>query len=545
MNLNTYKYTTALLFVGLLSFSSCKKDFLDRKPLNLLSEATVWNDPELIKFSLTEFYTFLNTGFTNTYLPAAITDDIQVIGAEESKIAGYATGDFFNTVFPQRNLWKDSYAQIRKINYFIGRAEVAPVLNDAQRKEFIGQARFFRAYLYFQLMSNFNEVPIILKAQPIEEAQDKPAKVTQKAGIAFLNAELEKAILELPASYPSTELGRITSSTAQAFLSRVLLWKASPLNNEGNDLSEWQAAAVAAKKVMSSGLYALQADYSDPFLKKNVLVKPEVILEVRYNGLKGEKQHTFDKTNSPFGYSGRGVNCPTLEIVNEYEMKNGKMIGEDQSGYVATDPYAGRDPRFEKSVLFNNAPFKGRPVETFAKGKDMPTTNATPTGFYIRKFIAEDFDYNKDPSITSSTNWIIIRYAEVLLNYAEAQNEAVGADESVYAAVNEIRRRVKMPELPANLTQDQMRLKIRHERRIELAFEDQHRYNDLRRWKQATTVLNRSVNGVVITKATNGTLTYAPRVSGSRVFTDKNYWLPIPLTELGVNENLKPQNPGW
>lgn len=539
------KYTSAILMAGLLSFSSCKKDFLDRKPLNLVSEASLWADPELIKLSVNEFYNFLNSGFTTTYLPAAITDDIQVIGSEESKISGYLTGDFNVTTFPQKNLWKDSYAQIRKINYFLERAETAAVLSVAQRKEMLGQAHFFRAFVYFQLFSSFKEVPLLLKAQPVEEAQDKPTKTTHQEGIAFIVKELEQAASELPASWPNTEYGRITSTAAQAFQSRVLLWAASALNNPTNSLEKWQAAAESAKKVMNTAYYSLQADYNDPFLKKNVLVKPEVILEYRYNGLKGEKQQSFDKNNSPAGYGGKGTNAPTQEIVDEYEMKNGKMIGESGSGYLASDPYAGRDPRFEKSILYNNTNFKGRAVETFTKGKDMPTANPTPTGFYIRKFIAEDFDYNKDPNVTSSTNWVIMRYAEVLLNYAEAQNEAIGPDATVYQAINDIRKRSKMPELPVGLTQLEMRAKIRHERRIELAFEDQTRYNDLRRWKEADNTLNKSVNGVTITKASDGTLTYKPKKSGSRVFTAKNYWQPIPLTEIATNPNLKPQNEGW
>lgn len=545
MNLHISKYTLAILFTGLLGLSSCQKDFLDRKPMNLISEADLWNDPDLIKMSLNEFYTFMNSGFTTTYIPASYSDDLQVIGVEEGKISTFLTGDFTSTNFPLKNLWKDSYTQIRKINYFMERASSAPVLSEQQRKELVAQARFFRAYVYYQVFNNFKDAPILLHAQPVEEAQDKPLKVSHKEGITFIIEELDKAAADLPATYPNDELGHITSPAAEAFKSRILLWAASPLNNTSNDLSAWQKAAAAAKKVMDGGAFSLQPDYNDPFLKKNVLVKPEVILEFRYNGLKGERQHGFDKNNSPAGYGGRGVNGPTQELVNEYEMKNGKMTTEAGSGYDPANPYANRDLRFEKSILFNTAPFKGRPVETFTKGKDMPTTNASPTGYYTRKFIAEDFDYNKDPNTTSSTNWIILRYAEILLNYAEAQNEAVGPDATVYQAMNDIRKRVKMPELAADLTQEQMRAKIRHERRIELAFEDQNRYNDLRRWKEAATVLNRQVNGVTITKATNGSFTYAPKVAGSRVFTEKNYWMPIPLVELGVNPNLNPQNPGW
>lgn len=545
MNRHTTKYTIAILFAGLISFSSCQKDFLDRKPLNLISEESLWQDPKLIELSLNEFYNFQNTGFATAYLPAGNTDDLQVIGAEESKISGYLTGNFFMDTFPQRNLWKDSYAQIRKINYYMERAATAPVLSEQQRKEFVAQARFCRAFVYFQLFSNFKDAPILLKAQTIDEAQDKPVKVSQNEGISFISAELDLAAESLPVSYPNAETGRITSAAAQAFKSRVLLWVASPLTNTANDLSAWQKAAESAKKVMDGNAFSLQADYNDPFLKKNVLIKPEVILEYRYNGQKSEKQHGYDKNNSPAGYGGRGVNGPTQELVNEYEMKNGKLYNEAGSGYDPANPYAGRDPRFEKSILFNTAPFKGRPVETFTKGKDMPTTNASPTGFYTRKFIAEDFDYNKDPNTTSSSNWVILRYAEILLNYAEAQNEYSGPDATVYQAINDIRKRAKMPELPTGLTQEEMRVKIRHERRIELAFEDQNRYNDLRRWKLATTLLNKSVNGVTITKAANGTFTYTSKIAGSRVFTEKNYWLPIPLVEIGVNPNLKPQNPGW
>lgn len=546
MKFNIKKYTTTVcLASALFCVSACKKDFLDKKPLNLVSEETVWRDPELIKLSVNEFYSFMNTGFTTTYLPAAITDDLQLIGNEQSRVLGYLNGDFINSTFPKSTFWKDTYTQIRKVNYFMGKAEKSDVLTETQRNELMGQARFFRAYLYFQIFSNFMDAPLILKAQPVEEAQDKPLKTTHKDGIAFIKAELEKAAMELPSTYSNADWGRITNSAAQAFLSRVLLWQASALTNPSNDLNEWKLAAEVAKKVIDSKVYDLQNDYNSPFLVKNVLVKPEVILEFRYNGLKGERQHAFDKNNSPTGYGGRGVNAPTQDLVNEYEMKNGKMIGETGSGYVASNPYADRDPRFDKSILYNGTPFKGRPVENFTGGKDMPTSNPSPTGFYIRKFIAEDFDYNKDPNTTSSTNWIVMRYAEVLLNYAEAQNEAIGPDDSVYEMMNKIRKRVNMPELPEGLDQVQMREKIRHERRIELAFEDQNRYNDLRRWKTAATILNRSVNGVTIKKETNGTFTYTAKLAGSRVFTDKNYWLPIPLTEITTNENLKPQNPGW
>gem|GEM_PF-6012976 len=193
---------------------SCQKDFLDRKPLNLVSEETVWNDPALIKLSVNEFYTFMPTGFTNTYLPAAVTDELQLIGTEERKISTYLTGDFLSTSFPDRNLWRDYYAQIRKINYFLERAEKNHVLNAQDKNLVMGQARFFRAYLYFQLFSNFQEVPLITKVQTSAEADEKVEKATLGTGITFIANELALAATELPDTYSKEEWGRISKQAA-------------------------------------------------------------------------------------------------------------------------------------------------------------------------------------------------------------------------------------------------------------------------------------------------------------------------------------------
>lgn len=527
-----------------LTLSACQKDFLDRKPLNLVSEEVVWQDPALIKLSVNEFYTFWKTGF-DTYLPAAITDDLQLVGSEERKVISYLTGDFLSTSFPERNLWKDSYAQIRKMNVFINRAAVAPVLTEADRKLLLGQARFMRAYVYFNLFSAFKDAPLLLKHQSIEEAEDKPTKISQEEGMNFVASELLLAASELPDTYSKDEWGRITKQAALAFRSRVMLWAASPLSNSDNNLDKWKLAAEAAEAVMKTNAFELKKDYADVFLTKNIMDRPEVILEVRYNGIKGEKMHGNDQNNTPAGYGGKGINCPTQDLVDAYEMANGLAIDAAGSGYDAANPYKNRDPRFAKSILFNGADFKGRPVETFTGGKDLPRTNPTPTGYYTRKFIDEKFDFNKDKNVGSSTNWSIMRYAEVLLNFAEAKNESEGPSQAIYDAVNMIRKRAGMPAIAAGLSQEQLRARIRQERRIELAFEDNIRYQDLKRWKLATAILNKSVKGVTLTKASNGSISYKLKDAGARAFEAKNYWFPIPLVEMTVNANLNPQNPGW
>lgn len=539
------KKISLLITLASLALGACQKDFLDRKPLNLVSEETVWNDPALIKLSVNEFYTFMPTGFTNTYLPSAITDEVQLIGTEERKINTYLTGDFLNSSFPDRNLWRDYYAQIRKINYFLERAEKSQILNTQDKNLVMGQARFFRAYLYFQLFSNFQEVPLITKVQTSDQADQKVEKATLQAGITFIAKELATAATELPDTYSKDEWGRISKQAALAYQSRVLLWWASPLNNSTQESARWEAAAKSANAVISSGVFDLQQDYSQPFLVKNVMTKPEVILEVRYNGLKGQKQHAFDKNNSAVGFGGKGINCPTQEMVDAYEMRNGKMIHEQGSGYDPIDPFKDRDPRLAKSVVYNGSSFKGRIVELYVGGKDMPTASASPTGYYIRKFIDEKFDYNADATVGSSTNWIVMRYAEVLLNYAEAQNELEGPTAEVYSAVNRVRKRAGMPNLPAALSQTQMRTRILHERRVELAFEDNIRYQDLKRNKQAEQVLNGDLHGVSTRRNVDGTFTVTSKVAGKRLFEPRHYWMPIPLTELAINTNLQPQNPGW
>lgn len=541
--MNNFKILIAACL--LFSFASCDK-FLDKKPLNVLSEKIVWSDPVSIKLAANQFYTFLPTGFTSAYLPASYTDDAQLVSSQQNSVSGYTTGDFFSSSFPKRRLWVDSYEKIREVNSYLEKAKKSTVLTEDEKNTVLGQAHFFRAFLYYQLFNAFQTAPLIKVAQPVEEASFKPQKATLAEAIQFIKDELALASDLLPDRYDASEYGKVTKHTAAAFSSRVLLWYASPLTNPGGDKERWQEAADAAKRVIESNQYSLANQYLDVFRVKNVLTRPEVILEYRYNGIKGEKMHSFDLNNVPYGYGGRGYNTPTQDLVDAYEMRNGESILSPTSGYDPSNPYENRDPRFAASILFNGATFKGRQVETFSKGKDMPNTNASPTGYYIRKFIDEDFDFNKDPSKGSSTNWIIMRYAEVLLNYAEAENEANGPTQSAVDALNLVRARAQMPRVGYAINQDELRKRIRNERRVELAFEDEIRYQDLKRWKVAHIVLNNVVSGMRIEKNSDNTFSYVrnPNV-GKRQFEERNYWFPYSIEDLRVNPNLNPQNTGW
>lgn len=222
------------------------------------------------------------------------------------------------------------------------------------------------------------------------------------------------------------------------------------------------------------------------------------------NSLKFRASHGLlgNDRNGPNGYGGWGGNAPTQNLVDTYEMMDGQPITNPGSGYNPQNPYANRDPRLAATVLYNGAPYRGRAVETFRPGgldsPDGPESfNTSPTGYYLRKFINEARDLGASSS--SQAPWIYFRLGEVLLNYAEAQNEAAGPDASVYRAINQVRARVSMPALPTVLTQAQMRERIRRERQVELAYEE-HRYYDVRRWKIANTTENVLFGELVLRK---------------------------------------------
>jgi hypothetical protein len=245
-------------------------------------------------------------------------------------------------------------------------------------------------------------------------------------------------------------------------------------------------------------------------------------------------------------------------LVDDYQMDNGKPITDGTSGYDAQNPYVGRDKRFYATILYNGASYRGSTIETFTPGgKDSKdggdNWNTSKTGYYLKKFMNDTYPLQNPWGNAGFQPWFYIRYAEVLLNFAEAANEAYGADVvpagstlSARTAVNLIRQRpsVNMPALAAGLSQSQMRDAIRNERRVELAFEE-HRFYDVRRWKIADVTENKPAGGINVTK--NGSsFTYTTKVAlDGRKFETKHYWLPIPRAEIQASNNKITQNSGY
>jgi hypothetical protein len=366
-----------------------------------------------------------------------------------------------------------------------------------------------------------------------------------------ITKDCDEAAAALPVVMPAAELGRATKVAALALKARVLLYFASPLNNSTNALPRWQNAANAAKAVMAfgpppgTGEYGLHPDYYRLFLDKPG--NKEIIFARKFQN---PSINPSDGARNKWYMSVPGVNdgawggfSPTQNLVDAYEMKNGKPITDPSSGYNAQSPYTDRDSRLDKSILHQGSVYKGGIIiETFRGGNTNNTNrlDSSKTGYGLLKMV----DTSKYGAAGNADNdWIFMRYAEVLLNYAEAQNEAVGPDATVYDAINQVRTRSGQPAVPAGLTAAAMRSRIQNERRVELAFEE-HRFFDVRRWKLGSVYFKDPIRKVQITKESNGTLTYNYPKWEDRDYKEHQNFLPLPQSEVDKNKKLI-QNQGY
>ncbi len=442
--------------------------------------------------------------------------------------------------------WSRSYRSIREVNYAL--ANITEVeMSQARKNQLIAELKFIRAYRYHDLVRNYGSV--VLMGDAVYNLGDDLTQdgLFQKSSIAeginYILTQLDEAAAGLPAANSNSwQLGRATKGAALALKSRIALYAASPLYSAGT----WQAAADAAKEVMTMG-YTLHPDYQSLFLTSS---SKEIIFERLY--VVGARHVCLEISNGPNGYGGWAGNSPLQNLVDAYEVKEDEdtAVPFDWSNTAhATAPYENRDPRFYASILYNGAEYRGREIETFLPGgqdsKDgKDNWNASKTGYYLRKFLDDNLPINNPWDVAGIQPWIYLRYAEILLNYAEAQNEAVGPDATVYDAINQIRERADMPDLPAGLSQSEMRDAIRRERQVELAFEE-HRFYDVRRWMIAMETENEPAYGINITKSGN-TLTYERKVAlDGRKFEQKHYWLPIPRAEIQSSGNKLEQSPNY
>lgn len=526
---------------------SCEKDFLDQTPKDSLTGETVWTDPQGATQFVNAIYGQIPSGFDRNYqgwakglyLLDGASDDGDV-GMPWTHSNELQSGNFLPSNVPWGETWGDYYGLVRKTNVALENLGKLP--DESLRNRLMGETYFLRGFIYHELLRLYGMpstggeptgVPLLDHSLTLQDDFQIP-RSTYDQVVDFIVSDLEKAAAMLPKK-GQIEAGRATSGAAYALESRVLLYA-----------ERWQDAANAANKVINTD-YTLFSDYRTLFLTKN---NNEIIFAKKFQA--PDKIHLwtnagFDVLNSPPSIrggsdAGWGGNVPTQNFVDSYDMIDGKPQSTSPL-FDANNPYVNLDPRFEATVVHNGSTFRGRVIELFAGGADVTgRAEDTKTGYILRKFHEEQYVlYTK----SSDQDWIFIRYAEVLLNYAEAKNEASGPDQSVYDAINAIRSRasVNMPPLTAGLTKDQMRDKIRNERRIELAFEE-HRFFDIRRWKIAESLLNNvGLIGMKMTKS-GSTITYTRYVFETRGFPSKLYVLPIPQSEIDKNPAAKQIN-GW
>ena len=405
---------------------------------------------------------------------------------------------------------------------------------------YIAEAHVARAYYYAELIKMYGGVPIVEQTQKASGGVKIP-RSTYEQCVEYIVNEIDDWKDKLADSWKENAgyEGRLTRGAAMAIKARVLLYAASPLHNPSHDITKWQRAAQAAAELISDPLlnYGLDPDYESYFRGSNSLNSKESIYIIRR-----ANTNDMEKNNYPIATSGgkSGV-CPTENLVSAYE-------------YIGTanpaDPYANRDPRLQASVVVNGSDWNGRIIaEAPGETDDMSAANASKTGYYLKKFLTDGLNLTQDQK--AQHNWVAYRWGEVLLNYAEAMNEAYGPSAvpsgypmSASAALKQVRDRasVSLPPVSA-ATVDSFRETVKRERRVELAFED-HRYWDLLRWKDAATVLNKPVKGVKIRRS-GSSYTYTTVDVAPRTFSNANYYLPFMRSEIQNSGGTLEQNPGY
>lgn len=534
----------AALLMG--SFSSCS-DFLDRYPLEELSDKGFWKTEKDAEMAVSNLYNVLPTWDTDE----AINSDDAVHGIK------WAAGNQSKGVYDSSDYgWSGEYGYIRQANLVLEKIQKMDLSEDAYKK-LEGQARFFRAYTYFTLIRSFGAVPYIDK--PLELTDVENITRTPKDEVyAKVMEDFDIAIANLPVQWDETNSGRITKGAAMAMKARAALY----YNN-------WETAMTEAKNVMDLGQYELY-DKDNTGRYKELFWEvadgcDEFILSVQFSAPTRTHYLIGWECFPTLGWGGLN---PTQSLVDAFEDINGAPITSEASVYDPTNPFANRDPRLEVNVLHDGETMYGVTIKVAPLSSSGNTGigqhgDATATGYYQQKWL----DPSIDPQSTGwdmGKDWVVIRYAEVLLTYAEAKNELSPLDPSAFDAVNQVRRRVGMPDLqntdPTKPTycgtQDDLRKRIWNEWRVEFALEGGKRQWDIRRWGIAKDVLNAPFEGLRYTlvddpnapKGDNGKkcILYVGeplKLAGSH-YEDHNYLLPIPQTEIDLNPKLE-QNPGY
>ena len=587
-----YSIFALALAMGAMTLTSCEDafgNFLDKQPSNELTKAEVLGSFTLLEQNHNDTYNFLLHGanrINNSWLDAATDLAESSIGTSGTRTS-FNIGNYYGGggAAELTSVWESRYRGIRKCNITINTlaaenadklrpADLSVELFQTRKANFIAEARFLRAYFYWELFLRYGPVPMV--TTELDPNGDLMTGYTERPDLKTFMDFLFKEVKECEAGLKTyaetsdeTYAGEVNQPTARALYVRMMLYMASPRFSAQSGIT-WQQAADAAKDFLADygDNYRLEtrtnggvAAYNNAWLLNSYADKnPEVIffrndVAIGWSGI---------STDTPVGEGGQGGLCPSQNLVDMYDMEdgsapftqydatgapvyvNGKPTVNAESGYTDQNMWKNRDPRFAASVLYQGSEWNGRSINVIYGQSDNPigNQNVTPTGYYVRKYIPETI-LSSNHSGTAKRLWRIFTYSEILLSYAEALNEAdyAGNKALVCNLLDQIRHRGGIIGNVANRadlnSQTAMRNFIHKERTIELAFEE-HRWWDVRRWNVAGEALGRDIYGIDV--AADGTITR--KVAQQRKWQDKFYLYPIPEAEVWkIGQDF--QNEGW
>ena len=555
------------LLMVLIGQTGCKKDFLQLDLGTTLPEEKVFSDPLLTTRFADNAYNFMIDDYgrlQDTYKGTTGQLSDEATGVVISLFPIWA-GNYLVAGTDISSTYTRMYQGIRIVNTVLINIDQVPWSGSIFNPKIVrAQMLFLRAMFYYELIKRYGGVIIADRPFTPTEDIDLPRSSFQQT-VNFILKDLKDAedILKVESSVnysPATDwdagnFGRPTVGAAKALRARVLMLDASPLHNPSGDAAKWSLAAAASKEIIDMNKYALHSDYNTLL---NLDTSPEyIMIKVRAPRVLNGTSFLGDFVMSPGSGGAQGLLNPTQNHVDLYEAvkrntPTGPIVSSAPtnaagSGYDPQNPYANRDPRFYANIVYNNMSWQGRQIQMYEGGTDfrIGTNTFTRTRYYCKKLWPEI--YRAGATARSLINYIYFRYAEVLLNYSEAMNEANGPTAEVYQNINLVRARAGMPGLPAGLSKDEMRSRIQNERGVEFAFED-IRWWDIMRWKKGPELVSQPLTAMNVARNGNAFVYSVVPVEAAyqrTPFQERQYLYPIPLTEVNKSKGILLQNPGW